>query len=192
MFIKPRLMVFVDGSNFLTQLAKVIGVQFKSSKPPEPAITLSQELIAQLHSHYNYNIVRRYWFASYGGDEPYFEKYQRILHKHSFDPKLYKRRNAKEKGVDIGLTLAMMRNAYQENFDVALLVAGDKDYVELVDETKRYGPRVHGAFFSEGLSGTLKVTCDHFYEIPIQTGQYLAAVEKHRDNIEAEISPKLL
>ena len=41
---------------------------------------------------------------------------------------------AKAKGVDIALTTDMLSNAFLGNYDVAVLVAGDGDYVPLVEQ----------------------------------------------------------
>jgi hypothetical protein len=56
----------------------------------------------------------------------------------------------------------MLVNAFNRNFDIGILVAGDEDYVGLVNEVKRYGPRIYGAFFEHGLSPELRLSCDTF------------------------------
>ena len=61
---------------------------------------------------------------------------------HNFEPVLFQKRDGREKGVDIALTKEMLVNALHQNFDIGFLFAGDKDYVSLVSEVKRYGPRV--------------------------------------------------
>jgi uncharacterized LabA/DUF88 family protein len=63
----------------------------------------------------------------------------------------------------------MLVNAFNQNFDVALLIAGDEDYVELVNEVKRYGPVVNGAFLERGLSDNLRYALDCFQLITIDT-----------------------
>ena len=69
-----------------------------------------------------------------------------------------------EKGVDIGLAKEMLVNAFNQNFDIGFLIAGDKDYLELVYEVKRYGPNIFGGFFKEGLSPELRLAFDFFVE----------------------------
>jgi uncharacterized LabA/DUF88 family protein len=56
----------------------------------------------------------------------------------------------------------MLVNAFNQNFDIGFLIAGDEDYVGLVNEVKRYGPIVRGAFFEHGLSEELRLACDSF------------------------------
>ena len=42
-----RMMVFVDGTNFLVQLSTFLGLDFRAEKPPWPAIGLAERLISQ-------------------------------------------------------------------------------------------------------------------------------------------------
>ena len=50
-----------------------------------------------------------------------------------------KLKNHPEKGVDIALTTALLVNAHQKNFDVAVVVTGDADHLSVVEEAKRSG-----------------------------------------------------
>ena len=71
---------------------------------------------------------------------------------------LQKVKGRPSKGVDIALTCDMLSHASHDNYDVAVLIAGDGDYVPLVDEVKRLGKLVHLVFFqSTGLNP--KLTC---------------------------------
>lgn len=67
----------------------------------------------------------------------------------------------------------MLSHAFLGNYDAAVLVAGDADYVPLVEEVKRLGKLVHVAFFgSQGLSPELRRSADQFCEI---AGDFAAA-----------------
>ncbi|MCK9374989.1 MAG: NYN domain-containing protein [Syntrophobacterales bacterium] len=80
----------------------------------------------------------------------------------NYEPILFKKRGNKEKGVDIALTKEMLINSFNHNFDVALLIATDADYISLINEVKRYGVILLGAFFSRGLSPGLHLSFNHF------------------------------
>jgi len=82
-----------------------------------------------------------------------------------FEPILFKRRARREKGVDIALTKEMLVNSFNRNFNVGILVAGDEDYVGLVNEVKRYGPGIWGTFFDHGVSDELFITFDNFIKL---------------------------
>lgn len=161
---KPdRGMIFVDGSNLLVQMSKSLGVEFKAYSPPGAAIAFSQRLCNAAVLKRAMRPVRYYWFASYRGSEDYKEEYSELLRSFDFEPMLFKqKKSGREKGVDIALTKEMLINAFNQNYDHAVLVAGDEDYLGLVAEVKRYGPTVDGCFFKDGLSKSLRLAFDKF------------------------------
>jgi uncharacterized LabA/DUF88 family protein len=167
-----RLMVFVDGSNFLIQLSKKLDIQFRADRPVKSVITLAEKLISKATSMSRYASefaqVRRYWFSSYAGNDKDYSSLRIILRELDFEPVLFKKhQDKKEKGVDIALTKEMLVNAFNSNFDIAILFAGDEDYVSLVNEVKRYGPIIMGAFLNNGLSPNLQFAFDYFQLITL-------------------------
>lgn len=160
-----KVMGFIDGSNFLIELSKELKIDFRADKPPLPALEIAL-LLTNRFFHKDGNItIRKYWFASYQGDEIDFKKYAKKLRELTFEPVLFKKHNGKEKGVDIGLATEMLVNAFNQNYDVGIIVAGDKDYAGLVKEVKRYGPIIIGTFFKHGLSDDLALAVDKFSDI---------------------------
>jgi uncharacterized LabA/DUF88 family protein len=86
-----------------------------------------------------------------------------------FQPEVFKKskQDQKAKGVDIALAKDFLGNAYNHNYDVAVLIAGDGDYVPLVAEVKRLGKVVYVAFFRDkgfGLSEDLELSSDRSFE----------------------------
>ena len=69
------------------------------------------------------------------------------------------------KGVDICLATDMITHACKKNYDIAILVAGDGDYVPLVEAIKNEGCRVIVWFVQNGLNEKLKQKSDHFWDI---------------------------
>jgi uncharacterized LabA/DUF88 family protein len=60
----------------------------------------------------------------------------------------------------------MLSHAFLGNYQTAVLVAGDGDYVPLVREVQRFGKRVHVWFFGEsGASPELIRVADDFLDI---------------------------
>ena len=108
------------------------------------------------------DLIRTYWFASYQGNDELKLKLSEEIRTINCDPQLYPLRNKREKGVDIALTMSMLTNAFNQNYEVGLLIAGDEDYLELVNEVKRYGIIMWGSYFKEGLSNRLKLAFDGF------------------------------
>ena len=114
--------------------------------------------------------VRAYYYTSTIGDENKIRSIREALWTIGFQPEVFKkpRKQYKTKGVDIALTTDLLGNAYRDNYDAAVLVAGDGDYVPLVEEVKRLGKVVHVAFFSEGrhgLSPELRLASDRFWKL---------------------------
>lgn len=159
-------MTFVDGTNFLCHLSEELNVKFKAENPPLHALNAATTLINLLGQRkLGPGKIRNYWFSSYKGSESDYKQIAEELRKNDFEPVLFKKKGDREKGVDIALAKEMLVNAFNQNFELGLLVAGDEDYVGLVNEVKRYGQIIYLAFFSHGLSGELKLACDKFYDI---------------------------
>ncbi|HKY05888.1 MAG TPA: NYN domain-containing protein [Blastocatellia bacterium] len=60
-----------------------------------------------------------------------------------------------EKGVDVGLATKMLMLAMNQAYETAMLVAGDRDYLETVKFVKGLGLRVEIISWREGLSNDL-------------------------------------
>jgi len=55
-----------------------------------------------------------------------------------------------EKGIDVQLTTDMITHGYKNNYDVAILVAGDNDFVGALQAIKDNGKHVEVALFGRG------------------------------------------
>ena len=168
-----KFMVFVDGTNFLSQIAREFGIKYDGQKPPLSALEAGTSFINYISNEMVKNTaiglgipIRKFWFGSYKGDENYEYELKQFLRQRSFEAVLFKAVNNREKGVDIALTREMLLNAFHQNYDVGLVVAGDEDYVELIHDIKRFGINVWGAFFKgNGLSKELKISYDTYFEM---------------------------
>ncbi len=114
--------------------------------------------------------IRAYYYTSVRGDTPKLEGIRESLWGLGFDPHVFRRPTGdrKAKGVDIALTKDMLSHAFLGNYDAAVLVAGDGDYVPLVEEVKRLGKLVFVLFFREpaaGFSEDLRRSADHFLDV---------------------------
>lgn len=115
--------------------------------------------------------LRSYYYTSVQGDDARIRTVRQSLADLSFTPVVFKKpaRQQKAKGVDIQLTIDLLTNAFRDNFQVAVLIAGDADYVPIVKEVQRLGKLVSLAFLREegvsGLSSELKLACDAFVDI---------------------------
>jgi uncharacterized LabA/DUF88 family protein len=70
--------------------------------------------------------------------------------------------------VDITLTKDMLVHAFNDNYDAAVLVTGDGDYIPVVEELKHMGKSVYLVFFEDdgaGLNKELRLACDKFFKL---------------------------
>jgi uncharacterized protein (TIGR00288 family) len=71
-----------------------------------------------------------------------------------------------EKGTDVQLATDMITHNFKNNYDVAILVAGDSDYVGAIQAVKDNGRHVEVALFGqEGTSRPLRAVADRVIHI---------------------------
>ncbi|MCW3134323.1 MAG: NYN domain-containing protein [Methanophagales archaeon] len=67
-----------------------------------------------------------------------------------------------EKGVDILLAVDMLKYAYDDTYDTAILVSGDGDFAAAVNAVKDRGKHVEHAYFKDAPSVALRKACDKY------------------------------
>jgi uncharacterized LabA/DUF88 family protein len=72
-----------------------------------------------------------------------------------------------QKGVDDLITKDMLTGTSENQYDVAILLSGDIDLLEVVRFVKKSGRKVFGAFFPRSISLQLKNTFDKSYEMSL-------------------------
>lgn len=188
-FMRPTTLVYIDGTNYLTELGKAAELPLRPEKPSEAILDFAAWFI---HSTFGVEAPKRYyWFGSYDGSEEDELRIKKTLRRHRFEAHLFRRRARREKGVDISLTKEMLVNAFHHNCERSVLIAGDEDYVSLVNEVKRYGQVVEGRFFASPTSPHLELALDHFITLdnylagPAQQGQLKVC----KNNVAAASKP---
>ena len=172
-------MLFVDGEN-LTLRGQEYGA--KRGVEPQPGSYFMKDVFVWLPDREpqrlqnylpwylgNYPLVRAYYYTSLVGDDDKLQSVRHQLRQLGFDPQVFKKTaGQKSKGVDITLTKDMLSHAFLNHYDAAVLIAGDADYVPLVDEIKRRGKNIYIAFFAGtglGLSPELRLRADGFHAL---------------------------
>lgn len=167
-------MLFVDGENFTIRaqrfaqenaISLVEGSHYRKDVfiwlPGRPPLS---PMIGNLQNPG----VRAMYYTSVVVDDPLLLQVKDELWGLGFSPQVFKKdsQSKKTKGVDIALTKGMLSQAFFGNYEAAVVVAGDADYVPLVEEVKRLGKLVHIVFFgSQGLSPELRRSADQFCDI---------------------------
>ena len=163
-------MYFVDGENLAIRFAAL----FKSRAQPlahhvkhRPDTYVWSPRLTQSAMVQGGGIVRSYYYTSVQGDHPAVVEVADELKALGIEaPRVFKKtKGGRTKRVDITLSTDMLGHAHRHHYDVALLFAGDEDYVPLVEAVQREGRRVHLCFVSDGLSPILLRACDGYTDI---------------------------
>lgn len=85
-------------------------------------------------------------------------------------------RKMRQKGVDTLLAVDMLVGAFSSLFDVVILVAGDADFVPVIEETRRRGIMVAVAGVQDSVSEDLRRVADRFIVIP-ENAQWLQPMQ---------------
>ena len=161
-----RIMMFVDGENLAIRYkAELEGAESGGHVIHVPDVLVWSKFASRLSD--NQVWVRRYYYTSARGDAHAREQYEEQLREVGIEaPRVFPRRAVgRSKRVDITLATEMLTHAHRGNFDIAVLVAGDEDYVPLVEAVKAEGRRVAVWFVNSGLSPALRKSADHFFDL---------------------------
>lgn len=142
------------------------------------------------HSHSRYALIdRAVYFTSYSGDQQKLHQLKLYIRSAGFEPQVVselkrlsdRRENSlkqsgfieKAKGVDISLTVRILEDAYNNNFDTCFFFTSDVDYIPVIEAVRRHGKKVNVLGYKDGLSNqsTLEWIPDRFYDL----GEHLAS-----------------
>jgi uncharacterized LabA/DUF88 family protein len=159
-----RIMIFIDGEN----LAIRYGNMLDDNKPPQH-VTYEKDIYVweQELQPVNRNVIRKYYYTSLTADQERITEIEEKLKSLGIEqPRVFKKtRTRGSKQVDISLATDMLTHAHRKNYDVAILVAGDQDYIPLVDAVMGEGARVVLWFVNDGLSPALKRKADFYFDL---------------------------
>jgi len=170
-------MLFVDGENLTIRGQEVVAANgmsldsFPSHYEKDAFVWFPRNPAEFGHCVHNDifepRLIRAYYYTSVQGSEDKQLSVRERLRGLGFDPQVFKKEKARgSKGVDITLTKDMLSHGFHGHYDVAILVAGDGDYLPLIEEVKRLGRRVFLAFFVDnGLNPNVRLAADHFFDI---------------------------
>jgi len=159
---KLRVSIFIDGSNLYNSLK-----QYKIKKK-------FQEIINFLAKEEN--IVDIFYYTAsldITFDEEKYWKHQRFLEKLRKIPKFnvvlctLKKSIEKDdsikftiKGDDIYLANDLIKGAYENFYDTAIIVSGDEDFIPAIKTVQALNKKVINAFFHKSSSNALRGVCD--------------------------------
>lgn len=159
-------MIFVDGENLSIRYKAELGDRTPVKHVVyKPDTYVWSPWVSRIRGPENY--IRRYYFTSTTGDRKELERVEDELLRVGMDaPRIFQKvKGRRSKRVDITLATEMLTHAHRKNYDIAVLVAGDEDYVPLVEAVQREGRQVALWMLESGLSPALKKACDHYWNI---------------------------
>lgn len=167
-----RIMAFIDGY-YLNKNANDI---FKKDNISYP--TFIDILIKEFQNNYRmfyFELIRVYYYDAIPekNDPNYqaqYNKIKSIQYNNDFDIRLgksikiknHKNKNSeyRQKGVDTLIAIDMLTKAYQNHYDIAILIIGDEDVREVVNAVKDTGKKVFGIYFDKHISNDLEDSFD--------------------------------
>ncbi len=96
-----------------------------------------------------------------------------------------------QKEVDVAMACEMVVQAMRDNYDVALVVSGDRDFVPAIQHVQSVGKRVEVAAFKNSFSYEMKKMCDYYYELdsyPLFTITTILRTDQDKNDDSEEVS----
>ena len=163
-----KVMAFVDGG-YLRQYCTQKSVKKIDYQKLKKKIT---ESFSNCNEKYDGDLIRIYYYdAIFDSSDT-----EHMKQKHLFDEidvldgyevrlgQLVRTKDGsgppKQKGVDVLLAIDMITMAYNDQFEFAVLLAGDGDFLEVVDAVKSTGKRVFGMYFQGTIADDLRRSLD--------------------------------
>ena len=165
-----RVMIFVDGENLSIRCGSMLktgkfilrpGTQYRPDIYAWSSILTGNGVVEQGA------IIRTYYYTAVQGDFPLVGEVLTELKQIGIGaPRVFKKaKGTRSKRVDITLATDMLLHATRKNYDIAVLVAGDEDYVPLVSAVQSEGRGVHVWSLPDGLSPALKEAADEHVDL---------------------------
>lgn len=158
-----RVAIFIDGSNLYKGLVTTLG--------PDYRLNFVQFIQALTGGR---KLLRAYYYnAPLPSEDPASKAHQGFLNYLKRVPyvavrlgRLERRGEGfVEKGVDIQIAVDMLKLAYNDAYDVAVLVSGDGDFADVVKVIQDQGKQVENTTFSSLASQRLSQQSDYFYPL---------------------------
>ena len=161
---KQRVAIFIDGSNLYHNLRVLKSKDIDFQKLIN--FLIKERLLTNVF-YYNAPLDISVNKEQYWDMQRFLENLRKIP---GFNIILCKRRKYKKqdgsfvfemKGDDVYLAIDMVSGAYENLFDIAILVSGDEDFVPVIKRLQKLGKVVENAYFKSSSSNALKNCADN-------------------------------
>ena len=159
-----RVVIFIDGSNFYHALKGCFGTAAIDFAKLATLLAGSRKLVRIYY--YNAPINQAEEPDKFRNQQRFFNQLRLVPYLDLKLGRLEKRRGTVvEKGVDVNIAVDMLRLAYKDTYDTAILISGDGDFAAAVEAVKDLGKHVENAFPRKGWSRHLRNACDKFVKL---------------------------
>ena len=156
---KERIAIFIDGSNLYHSL-KNLNVNEINFDKLVKKLKGDRQIVSIFY--YNAPLDIKYDQKKYWGQQKFFDKLRKLPF---FKVVLCKMRKIRKdvkivgyevKGDDVHLAVDLLSGAYENLYDVAIIVSGDEDFVPVLKRVQKLGKKVENAYFTSSSSNALK------------------------------------
>lgn len=180
-----KLMIFMDGSNFLGGVANYQEQTKKVYKINYHALERNLIEVGSKHGLILLEHIKTYFYGpkctpeelkSTNPKVSYAKQIGELVHdleKNHVRCILKDKIKGKEKGVDVALVTDLLSFAFTNAYDYAIVVSGDADFIGAYDEIKRYGKIVCIASFKSHFNDTLMQYVDKVIFLDEYAGGFL-------------------
>src|SRR3989344_3993659 len=162
---KERVCIFIDGSNFYHSIRSSFDLHDSQIDFQKIIELLRKDRLLIGTHYYNAPLDRGYNKFIYGKQQKFFAELRKIPDFHIVLCNMRKTKRSDGtfefavKGDDIHIATDMLSSAYENKYDVAIIVSGDGDFVPVIKKVQKLGKKVENAYFSISRSDYLKNTC---------------------------------
>jgi len=169
-----KVAIFIDGNNFYFGLRKIYGPHKKLKDFDFEKFTrfLAKDDEIKDIFYYNAQLDKEFSKEKFQSQKDFFSKIKNIPNFKLILCKLLKRNITGTnkfyyiiKEDDIHMAVDMVENAYEDKFDMAIIVSGDGDFVPAVCSVKKKDKLVKNIYFKNSSSRNLKNFCNESLEL---------------------------
>ena len=176
-----RVMVFIDLRNIIKGAAKEISGPFTVD-----FVSMTEQLVD------GRNLKAAYVFDGRGDDtsgEEACVNFHRRLEFEGFRVITRPSRDSdtrEQKEVDVSMACTMLRHAIRDDFDTAIVVSGDRDFVPAIKMVQEEGKTVEVASFSKCRSGAIERASDIYHNLSSMPIMKVAQIQKSEGAISVD------
>jgi uncharacterized LabA/DUF88 family protein len=165
-----RLMIFIDGGYVRKYMKDTFGHDTRDySTLVLRVLPPFEEQIEIIRAYYYDGMYDQSEIERYKEQDDYIKKLKEKLN--YFEVRLGRLKKDgkgqfRQKGVDTLIAIDMLSKAYENHYDIVMLISGDEDLLEVVMAVKNAGKRVYGAFVPNHISRELEYSFDRRIPLP--------------------------